>query len=135
MQESFPDFEKRSRSGLEAEAVVLPNLVRPSARVTFVRGWTGPVVRYFVYWRKESLAGEVIVLLLNNNLYGSARTFSSTLHCLWAFIFDLPMPGTCGAAFLQSAMFLAELESVSASDSQWAVGKDSGSADLPGGVG
>jgi hypothetical protein len=58
-----------------------------------------------------------------------------TLHCLWAFLFDLPKSGTCRAAFLQSAMFLAELESVSASDSHWAVGKDSGSADLSGGVG
>jgi hypothetical protein len=83
------------------------------------------------------MAGKGDVLLLKRHGTGSRRSgpHLSAVYCLRASLPDLSMPGTCWATFLQSALFLAELGSVSSSDSQWAVGKDSGSADLPGGVG
>jgi hypothetical protein len=83
------------------------------------------------------MAGKGDVLLLKRHGTGSKRSgpHLSAVYCLRASLPDLSMPGTCWAAFLQSALFLAELESVSSSDSQWAAGVYSGAAGLPGGVG
>ena len=58
------------------------------------------------------------------------------LYRVWTPVFEVPLTTTAVlGAFLQSPMFLAELEGVQPVVGQWATGRDPGDAGLPGGTG